>query len=303
MHFKQITWNVAYRQCPAGTILQQKKTAQYTWRVIPNPIGKWAADPFVIEHQDKIFIFAELFDVMHWRGEIGYCIFQGNTFSSWKTALKLQSHLSFPYLFQDNSGNIYMMPETGSTKTITLWKSQHFPDSWEKYIDIATGEKFVDSIFVEHDKLLSYCLKRGEVNKVMLLSGGNNGNGFAFKVVQHWEDKEDIRRPAGKILYFDGKQLRPAQIGKVRYGGGICFVKQNFSREGLLTEEHFQDIDLNDIHCENFSYPIVGCHTYNSIANMEIIDIQYERFNLLDLAKRVSFKLLPKTRQIRENES
>ena len=49
-------WNVAYRQLPEGEILDDTNTPFW---IIPNTWRTWEADPFVFQHDGKIYIFAD----------------------------------------------------------------------------------------------------------------------------------------------------------------------------------------------------------------------------------------------------
>lgn len=63
------SWNVAWRQKSRGSILSDKKTE---FNVIKNAFRYWAADPFVFEHGEKTYIFAELYDYVKCKGCLGY---------------------------------------------------------------------------------------------------------------------------------------------------------------------------------------------------------------------------------------
>ena len=114
------SWNVAFRKKPQGTILEDR-TSVFT--VVPNHFRFWAADPFVFEHEGKIYIFAELYDYVLRRGVIGVAEYRGdNRFSQWRVVLKESFHMSYPFVFR-MGGEIYMIPENHRRKGVLLYRA------------------------------------------------------------------------------------------------------------------------------------------------------------------------------------
>ncbi|GFI63499.1 hypothetical protein IMSAG117_00914 [Lactobacillaceae bacterium] len=82
-------WKIAYRTSP-----------EEPFKMVPNPEFAWAADPFLIKYEEKIYLFAELFLYKSERnGVIGYCEFMGDHFSEWKVTMDEHWHLSYPTAF------------------------------------------------------------------------------------------------------------------------------------------------------------------------------------------------------------
>lgn len=279
MQLKQIVWQIAIRNKPKGSILKDKETA---FKAVPNPIGMWAADPFIIEKDGKIYIFAELFSLSQWKGKIGYCVFKNGKFSSWKIIFDEAPHYSYPYIFEFNDG-IYMMPETGSLREIAIYKAVDFPSKWEKASIVLSGEKMVDSIFLSSDTILSYKMVGNFKNLLTYIKKQDD----KWMVYQSEEDKEEIKRPGGKAFIFGRDLIRPAQDGRKIYGGSLKFFKCNIGE----TEEEIGGLLPEEIKVEGFNKTIVGTHTYNATNNYEIIDFQYYKFSLVGLFKRTLLKL------------
>ena len=278
MQLKQIVWQVAIRNKPFGTILNEKNIP---FEKVPNPIGMWAADPFVIEKKDKIYIFAELFSLLEWKGKIGYCVFCDGKFTPWKIVLDEAPHYSYPYLFEYND-EIYMMPETGSLREIAIYKAVNFPSEWKKEEVLFSGEKMVDSIFLSPDTILSYKMVGNFKNLLTYMKKEDNK-----WVICHSEiDSKEIKRPGGKAFVLEDNLIRPAQDGRKRYGGSLKFL--SIDEE---TEREIGYLKPEEIIVKNFNKKIVGAHTYNASSNYEIIDFQYYKFTLLGLMKRVLLKL------------
>ena len=64
------SWNVAWRKINREGILTDKITP---FAIIKNSFRYWAADPFLFEHENQVYIFVELYDYIKCRGCLGYC--------------------------------------------------------------------------------------------------------------------------------------------------------------------------------------------------------------------------------------
>ena len=101
-----------------------------------------------------------------------------------------------------------------------------------------------------------------------------------------------IGRPAGDIIFSQGHMYRPTQYGVNTYGGKIIF--KEFSYNPVSYEYKENDIsEISPSMLKNISkIPTpLGCHTYNSVGNIEIIDIKYKSFSLFRPI-RILFKKL-----------
>ena len=102
----------------------------------------------------------------------------------------------------------YMIPESSTNDSITLYRAEHFPDKWVKETDLLKGEKYVDSTVFQHGDdvgLLSYKIVKGGWQLVSF-SLDMDQKVLKKENVVHY--KENTGRPAGYI--FAGNK-RPAQ--------------------------------------------------------------------------------------------
>lgn len=118
--------------------------------VIRNPKGRFLADPFIVDHDDKTVIFVEDY---HYSSDLGVIsgikIFPDGSYKIVPDIIKENFHLSFPYVFK-YMGDIYMIPESRGAKTIRLYKCIRFPDKWEYQFDIMKSVSTVDTMVFEH---------------------------------------------------------------------------------------------------------------------------------------------------------
>lgn len=288
MRLNQIVWQIAIRKSPQGTILTDKNTP---FTVVPNPNGMWAADPFILEKDNKVYIFAELFSLWQWRGKLGYCVYENNKFSKWNIIFDDVHHYSYPNVFENN-GEIFMMPETGSVNEISIYKAVDFPSKWEKQSVILSGEKMVDSVFISDDTILSYKMFGNFKNHLVLLKKENNDWFQVASIV----DSQEIKRPAGKVFAYGDHLVRPAQDGRKLYGGAIKFFDCSNIVNDINSEKEIVDLQPSEIVVKNLNKEFVGTHTYNASHNFEIVDVQYYKFSLIGLFKRIFIKLSKRRR-------
>jgi hypothetical protein len=107
---------------------------------ITEPRSEFVADPFLIQHEGRWYLFFESFNAETQRGEIGWA--ESNDLCNWSyrgIALRADVHLSYPYVFQHN-GEMYMVPESRQARAIQLYRAIRFPDQWQHERIVVRGE-------------------------------------------------------------------------------------------------------------------------------------------------------------------
>lgn len=275
MPFFAESWNVAFRKRTAN-ILYEDLDAEFT--IINNSWRYWAADPFVFEYGDSVFVFAELYDYLRCRGIIGYCQIKDNQIGRWTPVIIESYHLSFPFIWEKD-GEIYLMPEASESGKLCLYKAIEFPRRWEKISDIRENVKLVDTIPVDDNKryLLSYDVDNHSHHKVVLIDTVNIENDYVV-----CEDVANVKRSAGGLL---DNNIRVAQNCTEAYGKGLIFYRYSFIKD-QYKEEEICRINPDDL-VYNRSIYLDGIHTYNQSKKFEVIDIKTRRFNLLNFFCRL----------------
>lgn len=282
MKISDSIWHIAIRRAPRGAILENQ---DIEFMVVPNPKHGWAADPFIIEKGNTLYIFAELFFFHNWKGKIGYCTYKNGGFSEWRVISHEEHHYSFPYIYK-KEGIHYLMPEMSSVKELSVYQAIQFPDIWEKKEVVYAGERFVDSIYLSEDKIMSY--KMGKPNQLVLLRS-NNGE---WTIADAKDDFSGTLRPAGSAFEYKNRIVRPVQDCHNFYGEAILFSILSFAEDYCLPEEsNIIRIEPHGIKLDNHKIVPVGIHTYNGSENFEVIDVQEQRFNIHCFMKRGIMKL------------
>ena len=263
-------WQIAYR------IAGEKE-----FKVIPNPSFAWAADPFLVEYQGTIYLFAELYLYRSERnGVIGYCKYENGEFGEWTITMDKHWHLSYPNVFV-YQGKLYMCPESYQREEIGVYVLKEFPDKWEKVCTWNENEECVDTTFLEYEgesylftfqlgvekwsgKLWEYRICDGKLSEPLLIT-----------------ENKDMARPGGNFIQEDEKLIRVAQDCASSYGAGLVFCEVDSIwpeyKEHEIRRIYPQDIVILP---ENKQKKYIGIHTYNRLAGMEVIDLKYQTSSL-----------------------
>lgn len=281
------SWNVAIRKTNIGLLLEDRQTP---FKIIKNDIRYWAADPFVVEHNGKVFIFAELYDYILCRGVVGYCTMVEGKLSKWKPIIKEDYHLSYPCIIKDKD-SWYIIPESGEGNELAIYEAIDFPEQWRKKKVIRQNVKFADTTpFPDNitGKALTHCVENPENPRLVLINLSGDMDDSAVNA------KPFRSRPAGHMFMYDNVLIRPAQFSENcgnGYGKGIIFRKCQFEDENSYYETEIKVIKPEDLNYDRSIY-LDGMHTYNASEHYEVIDIKTRRFNLLNLFMRIISKIL-----------
>lgn len=266
-------WNVAYRFCDDNETLLDGKSE--TFAVLPESKRYWYADPFLFEHDGKMYLFVEMFDNVSEKGLIGVSVLGENGFSVPEVVLEESFHLSYPCVFEE-SGEIYMMPETMGDGCIQLYKAVDFPKKWQKHTVLADEKGMVDTVICGDWLIASRVTD--PVKKETQLQLFDRYTGEPHPINKSLQSNQ-ISRGAGRLFERNGKLIRPAQncSGGV-YGAGLVFYSVDEISDTAYSETEVFRLEPSRIKLTKGS-PAEGVHTYARCGNVEIVDIKKYRFN------------------------
>lgn len=278
------SWNVAWRKKAPGEILDDLNTE---FKVIKNGFRYWAADPFVFEYNDEVYIFAELYDYVRCRGTLGYYKLRGKKSGRWKPVIIENHHLSYPNVFR-NGNDIFIMPEANASNELYLYRATKFPDKWEKCQVLRSDVNYADTTMFEWNgkqNALTYKITDPYCPELLLLDlqNADNDRKLQLPIVER-------RRPAGNVFQYHGKRIRPAQDCEDDYGKGIIFYEYEMTSDGEYRENEVLEVKPDQMVLSHRLY-LDGMHTYNCSKNYEVIDIKTRRFNLLNFVFRFLGKI------------
>jgi hypothetical protein len=198
--------------------------------------ARFLADPFLIQEQDKYYLFFEVLGVD--RGVIGLATStDGRHWRYERIVLKEPFHLSYPNVFKWKD-SYYMVPESIAVNSVRLYKASHFPDGWQFVKTLIIDRPLVDSQVLYHQGLL-WLFSASPDNKNLYLFSADRPEGLwhehpASPIVRG--NSRDAR-PAGNILDTGGHLIRFSQDSQ-EYGEKYGKAVRGFEIMTLTREEY-----------------------------------------------------------------
>jgi hypothetical protein len=249
-----------------------------SFKPIHPPKNLFWADPFVIDKDEKSYIFFEDYVYKTKKGHISVIVYDHQTkkLSTPSVVIDTSYHQSYPFIME-HDGEIYMIPEGSKDKDVKLYRSVDFPHKWEVERTFFKGKEMVDIT------LFSYDGKWWLFANMIEESGQSlNEELYIFYCDDFRTDEwlphaqnpviSDIEtsRPAGKILSYNGDFYRPSQNSVCSYG-----YSTNFNKIIKLTPDEYQEERVSEI-TPAFIKNARAIHTYNSSQKLTVIDVLHK---------------------------
>jgi hypothetical protein len=262
-------WRVAIRR---GSQLEGLRAARaaagLSW--LEAPPGHYYADPFVISHDGRPYLFVEDFDLATDKGRISCIkIDQNGSPGPPKVALERPYHLSYPQILV-HEGEVFMLPESGCNDTVEIYRAIEFPVRWELVRVLFNGPAF-DTTVLHHDGLFWFFVTLIDTRypqcALLVLF-------YSHSLLGDWTlhpaspISRDIRvaRCAGSPFLDQGTWIRPAQDGSETYGGALRYQRILRVDTKVYREESAGTFTTQAIP------GATGVHTYNRNGQLEVFD-------------------------------
>ncbi|HYG99969.1 MAG TPA: hypothetical protein VD837_12620 [Terriglobales bacterium] len=261
-------WFIALRESTETPGLKDNVNG---FHIIRPPRGRYYADPFLIKHRDKHYIFFEDYILKQRKGVISYMPYiPGVGYGEAKVALETEYHLSYPLIFHWQ-GEIFMMPETSKARRIEVFRAVEFPGKWQREAVLINNVVAYDPTLVEYDGkfwlFFSGMVRHGGENQDLWLYYSDTPFG---KWHAHPQNPivSDVRRarPAGCIFMEDGHLYRPGQDCTRVYGHAV-----SLNLIEVLTTTRYSERTVGRIG-PNWLPGNVGTHTFNRNGTVQVID-------------------------------
>lgn len=182
----------------------------------------FVADPFMIPDAGGWWMFFEILNRRSRRGEIGLAASRdGFSWEYQRVVLREPFHLSYPYVFEWE-GQYYMIPETGETRTVRLYRAREFPFEWEFIETLASGRSFVDaSVFRHGGRWWMFTETSGALpfGELRLYGSDDLFGGWSEHPASPLRVDDPVSsRPGGRVIEEGGRLLRFSQNCATRYG-------------------------------------------------------------------------------------
>lgn len=265
-------WAVGWRNCPSIAMVEDKRSEAHSFRFLDDDGSRYYADPFTFQHSGQNYIFVEEFPFATGKGVVSVCeIGQDDSISVPRIVLEEPHHLSYPMVFEDDD-QIWMIPESGEGRTITLYRAQDFPRKWVRECDLLQGLQGYDATL--HRNAEGYWLF--VTTRIWKSTTWDSLSIFySNKLRGPWLHHSnnpvllDARasRSAGSIFKIGSDVYRPAQYSSVSYGEAITIC-----RIESLSQEEFTQRPVGLISAKGAGKTL-GTHTYNRGSDIEVIDV------------------------------
>jgi len=238
-------------------------------RWIQSPRGHFYADPFVVEHEGKPWVFFEDLPYSTDKGIIACAeINNDGTLSQTVPVLELAYHLSYPCIFRD-AGELYMVPESVADGTVQLYRCKRFPDAWEQGKVLLHAPAVDTTVWIE-DGLYWFFVTLQEPRGGGLQLWLFYSRSLTGELIRHPRSpiSTDIRfsRGAGAIFRENGKLLRPSQDCSGSYGRLMVFNEITTLNGREYAEHPGTVIDTQT------APNMIGTHSYGRLGDVVVID-------------------------------
>jgi hypothetical protein len=258
-------------------ILTSPKTSGWPeslWRyrkTVP-PRDRFWADPCVVSHEGKVYLFVEELLYREKKGHLAVMErLEDGSWSAPKKILAGEHHLSHPHVFQYQ--NVwYLIPESVERRTIELYRCERFPDTW-----------VFDRVLRDDLEAVDATVWNDEHGWWMFANVRQNPGAstwdelflfFADTPLGPWSVHpqspivSDARRarPGGSIFSMNGSVYRPAQDCSGGYGSGL-----RLQRVLQLTRETYLEEDAELI-LPTWEKGLTGVHTMSHLDTLTVLD-------------------------------
>ena len=266
-----VHWRIALR---TGAVLTlDRPEAQPTmdgFRLLEPPQGHYWADPALVEHAGRTWLFFEDFIYAERRGVVGVAeVFPDGTLGPHETCLDTGRHLSYPHVFQ-HGGEHFMIPESGADHEVVLYRSTDFPRGWKRERVLQRGLFAVDTTALEHEGRWWFFATVGERPggevELLLFSADSLTGEWAFHPANPICSDVLRSRGAGAILTDGGRLVRPSQGCAPVYGHSLLF--NEITR---LDPRGYAERTVRTIR-PTWAPELIGTHTYNRAGRHEVVD-------------------------------
>ena len=243
-------WKVLYKKKDSPDLIEFIGDSNY-----------WYADPFLVDYDNKTFLFVEAFNKKTQVGEIAVSVMRNGVFSEPTVIIKNEYHMSYPDVFAYGD-HVYMLPESGESNNLELYEAIDFPYTWRKHI-LMKNVYLADSTVYIKDKIYIYAYNDIiKATDLYILDIDNK----MMKHICRKQNNNKRSRPAGQLFYINGGLFRPTQNCEKTYGGSLI-INKVLNLEGL-EENLYSEIYPNEI-----SPKYDRMHTLNFSNNYVCVDV------------------------------
>jgi hypothetical protein len=270
IHLNQWAVFLQHKQLTDSDLLIDSSEALH---LVPENRDGWA-DPFLVEADDKSFLFIEVLSGKRKQGHLSVLPVDDLSHNPEPvTVVKEDFHLSYPFVFQ-RDGEWWMMPESASDQSLRLYKAKAFPHQWEFDRKLVDGIRMLDTTpFFHNGKWWIFTsLKEQSADSSYDLLYLFHSNDFMNEQwLPHAQNPlitdSSKARMAGAVFHHNGSLIRPSQNCFERYGGVL-----NMNRIIELTETTYKEELFDEVYPLRFGKHVNAVHTINQTSKFKVFD-------------------------------
>lgn len=272
--FCVMQWTIGISRGNIEQIIKEKKfSLKFTWLPLNNSTTS-IADPFLFRSKKgNLIVLYEDFSMIDLNkyGKLEMVTLREDfTPIAYKKILDSKSHISYPFIFDDN-GTTYIIPESKQSGRVKCYEFDYETESLVNERILIDKLPLIDSTFIKYQNKYWLFATLGDNlydhSKLYIYFADN----FLGPYKPHPQNpgKYNIRssRPAGKFIIVDDEIYRPSQNCEKHYGHSITINKIVKLDEYQFMEEYYMDIVA-----EKKSLFNEGIHTINVLDDIIVID-------------------------------
>jgi len=264
-------WQTAYRRLDGQGVAGDGSLSGAPFALLPDDGKRFFADPFVIEHEGRTFLFVEEFPYELSRGVISVAeLGPDGRFGMPRQVLVEPHHLSYPQVFALGR-DVWMIPESSSAREVVLYRAESFPDRWVRHATLIADREISDATLLERDgRFWLFGTERhsqGNHSDTMVVFSADRLDGpWLPHPMNPVLIDRSAARPGGAFVRQGEKLFLPVQDGSRTYGGGLGLAELVELDEQRVRFAAPQPVRPGK------AWVRQGIHTLNRAGGIEVID-------------------------------
>ena len=265
-------WSVAWRRSNGSQMCEPSHDRNFALSRLPNNPGSYFADPFLLSHRGRHYLFVEEFLFAANKGVISVMTIEADgSVTPSRVVLERPYHLSYPFVFE-HGGRIFMIPESADSRRVELYAADQFPYSWSLEAVLLDGIAAYDA---------TLCKQAGRYWMMMTTTQWQSSSWDTLEIFHApalggpWTEIDanpalidpGSARPAGRMYHRAGELWRPAQDSATIYGAHCLLC-----RVDRLDSSQFRQSPIWRLEPAVQS-GLRGVHTLNQADGIEVVDI------------------------------
>lgn len=264
-------WTIGVIKTPLGDLLNPNRQPCPRW--ITTPPNNFLADPFCVRDAGTTYIFCEEYVDVQRKGRVVYIeTTDWQSFSAPQPVLELPFHLSYPMVFRHDNQWL-CIPEQAESGQIDIYRATSFPNRWEYSNTLLSNFAGYDpTVFLHNGRWWMTVTRVGpnHLEHATALYVFHADNVFG-PWISHCQNPVVKRlgkvRPAGRIIQYQGRLIRPAQDCSEIYGGGLLFYQIT-----TLSPDEYSECEIGCwLPGDTWDYP-AGMHHFEVCDGFVVID-------------------------------